>query len=161
MSAENVEEKSRRRRVRRTVEQEVNEETDEEELDSTTSRGITAGKGRATPGRRNQLAEVEEDQGNIVTRPINGVREYFEGVRDELRKVNWPTREELRRLTVVVLVVMVISAIVLGIVNFIFTELFVIGLNAPVVFAVIFAVGIAGAFLYTRMQRRASNLTEY
>ena len=44
-------------------------------------KGVTAGKGRATPGRRAQQAESEDQEGNIVTRPIGGVREYIEGVR--------------------------------------------------------------------------------
>ncbi len=64
---------------------------------------MTVGKGRATPSRRRQ-DEAEEDSGNVATRTVGGLREYFEGVRSELGKVILATREEARRLTIIVLV---------------------------------------------------------
>src|SRR5215207_5718867 len=68
----------------------------------TAEKGITAPKGRATPSRRRE-EEEEDEGGNIVTRTSGGLREYLEGVRSELKKVAWPTREEVTRLTIIVL----------------------------------------------------------
>ncbi|MCJ7514133.1 MAG: preprotein translocase subunit SecE [Anaerolineales bacterium] len=41
----------------------------------------------------------------------------------ELRKVSWPTRQEARRLTIIVLVVVTISSVVLGTLDYLFTKL--------------------------------------
>lgn len=157
MSAENtVEEKSRRRRRRSSAETE-NEAVEEDEMEEAESaaRGITASKGRATPGRRNQLAVDEVQRGNALTRPFYDLREYFLGVRDELRKVSWPTREEMRRLAIIVIVVTILSSIVLGIISIVFTELFVIGLETPLVFGVVFGAGALGFLAFNRLRSRA------
>jgi preprotein translocase subunit SecE len=42
----------------------------------------------------------------------------------ELRKVSWPTRDEALRLTAVVLAVLIFSAIFLGTIDALLTELF-------------------------------------
>lgn len=115
-------------------------------------RGLTASKGRATPSRR-QLEEKQEEKGNIFVRAFNGLREYFEGVRSEVQKVIWPTREETRRLTIIVLVALIISSIVLGAISFGFTELFRIGLGTPIVLLVFMGIAIViGYILYRRSQ---------
>src|ERR1700712_5478315 len=64
--------------------------------DESQERGVTAGKGRATPSNRRQ--SEEEESGNVATRTVGGLREYLGGVRSELGKVIWPTREEAQRL---------------------------------------------------------------
>ena len=45
------------------------------------------------------------------------VREYLKDVRGELTKVSWPTREELRDSTVVVIVTVLLVAAFIGIVD--------------------------------------------
>ena len=45
------------------------------------------------------------------------VREYLKDVRGELKKVSWPTREELRDSTVVVIVTVLLVAAFIGIVD--------------------------------------------
>jgi len=45
------------------------------------------------------------------------VREYMKDVRAELTKVSWPTREELRDSTVVVIVPVLLVAAFIGIVD--------------------------------------------
>src|SRR6187431_2285676 len=99
------------------LENEIDELEEEEESESTSTRGITAPKGRATPGRRTQ--EVEEDKSETgivatVTSPFRSIGEYWEGVRSELQKVIWPTRAETQRLATIVLVVTIIASLVLG-----------------------------------------------
>ena len=45
------------------------------------------------------------------------VREYMKDVRSELTKVSWPTREELRDSTIVVIVTVLLVATFIGIVD--------------------------------------------
>lgn len=64
-----------------------------------------------------------------VIKPDNVFVRYFKDTRAEISKVTWPTREEGIRLTWVVLVVTVISAIVLFGLDSLFSTLvvFIIG----------------------------------
>jgi len=149
MTADQVEEKSRRRRRRRN-----NDEA--EDLEEDDDRSITAAKGTVTPGRRNRGVE-KQDEGNFLTRPFRGFFEYIEGVRDELRKVTWPTREELRRLTVVVTNVTIVSSLVLGTISFAFTEFFILGFDNEFVFLVGGVVGVALYFAASRIFAQSSN----
>lgn len=141
-------EKQGRRRRRRVEVTEEEADTLEAEDDVEEVRGITAAKGRATPGRRSY--QEEEQGGNFITRTGRGLREYFRGVQGELEKVTWPTREETIRLARIVVIVMIIASIVLGIISGAFTLLFQAGLDQPVVFAVFF---VAVALLVVGYQR--------
>ena len=146
MSAENAADQKQKRRWGRRAEPEIEEELDAEEV-----RGITAGKGRVTRGRRNSADE--EVTGNVVTRSVGGIGEYFEGVRSELAKVTWPTREETRRLSIIVIIATILSSILLGLISLGFTELFRLGLNNPVIFLGFFiVVGALAFFFYRRNQ---------
>ncbi len=119
-------------------------------------RGLTTRKGRATPGRRNQ--PVVRESGNRLTRPVLALRDYIEGVRDEVSKVSWPTRLEARRLSVIVLVSTLLAALVLGLITLGYSELFTIGLGQPLIFLGFFVVVVAlGAFFYIRANRSKSS----
>ncbi len=48
----------------------------------------------------------------------------------ELRKVNWPTRQEAMRMTVLVLVVVGITGAILGLLDFAFSRLFALLIGA-------------------------------
>ncbi|GIL12572.1 MAG: hypothetical protein BroJett038_12920 [Chloroflexota bacterium] len=126
---------------------EVTDDLEDDDDEEGLTRGLTERKGRATPGRRTQEVEVSKSEGNFITRPIRGLREYLEGVRSEIQKVVWPSREETRRLTGIVLSVTIVSALVLGIISLLFNELFALGLRNPLVFGIVFVL-ILGAFLY-------------
>jgi preprotein translocase subunit SecE len=52
---------------------------------------------------------------------IDSVRTFYKDVRLEAAKVSWPTREELRDSTVVVLVTVVLVAAFIGVVDLILT----------------------------------------
>lgn len=52
------------------------------------------------------------------------IRRYLEQTRAELRKVNWPTREEWINLTLMVLAVVVVMATLLGVIDAAFAALF-------------------------------------
>lgn len=55
----------------------------------------------------------------MATTPVN----FFREVKDELQKVVWPTRDEVIRLTAVVIIVSLGVGIFLGLTDFILTKL--------------------------------------
>ena len=73
---------------------------------------------------------------------------YFKETRSELRKVNWPSRQEARTLTLVVLAVTVAMAVLLGVLDFVFNQLLngIINLNPiAILITVLMVAGIFGA----------------
>lgn len=142
------------------LENEAVEDEAEEEVSST--RGITAPKGRATPGRRTQeVEEVKAESGIVgtVTSPFRSLAEYWEGVRSEMQKVIWPTREETQRLATIVLVVTIAASIILGVISLLFTALISAGLSSPtVVFGGLMVVALVGFGIYLRNSNRGTGL---
>ncbi len=139
------------RRRRQAEEPEV--ENVELEADDVPAGAITPKKDRATPSQRHE-DENDKKGGNIITRTVRGLGEYFEGVRSELRKVAWPTREETRRLTIIVLVALIVSSLVLGAISLLFTELFRIGLDSPIVLFLVMIIGVGAGVIYNRLHTR-------
>lgn len=139
------EESGRRRRVRAAVAEPEPQE----------DRALTVGKGRPTPSRRRQ-DEEEDDSGNVATRTVGGLQEYAEGVRSELQKVSWPTREETRRLTIIVLLVLIAAALILGTISLLFTELFRIGFNQPIVLLGFMFIAVAAGVIFWRTNKGRS-----
>jgi preprotein translocase subunit SecE len=135
---------------------------DEGEDEGSEARGLTAPKGRATPGRRTQeVEEVKAESGIVsgITSPFRTMAEYWEGVRSEMQKVIWPTREETQRLATIVLIVTIISSAVLGLISLIFSAMIAAGLNAPlVVFGAIFVLAVVAFGIYLRSSNRGSTL---
>jgi preprotein translocase subunit SecE len=113
---------------------------------------VPVGKGRATPSRRQAEEEEEKERGgNFVTRFIYGMREYFQGVGSEVRKVNWPSREDTRRLSIIVVGVLIVMSLALGAISALFTELFRQGLSSPIILIVFMVVAVgAGVFIVRR-----------
>lgn len=71
---------------------------------------------------------------------LGGIRTYFNEVRTELNKVSWPDREDVIRLTRIVIIATILASIALGLMSIILTAVMTdYGLNAPWVFVVIFA----------------------
>ncbi len=162
MSADKTigEEKQTGRRRRSLLSRNRPEEIEEEEQDELVDeRGVTTGKGRVTPGRRNQ--DDDDDTGNVATRGFGRVREYFDGVRSELQKVVWPTREEAQRLTIIVLVATIASALALGVITLIFTDLFRVGLESPIILLAVMVLGLIGGFFFNRYTSNSSNGRPY
>jgi preprotein translocase subunit SecE len=119
-------------------------------------KGITAGKGRPTPSRRQLEEQEDEVQGNFIQRTVANLREYFSGVRSELQKVTWPTRQDTRRLSIIVVVVLIIASIILGIISFLLTRIFEAGLSGTNGWILLVLIMLAGAglgWLVTRMVR--------
>jgi preprotein translocase subunit SecE len=53
----------------------------------------------------------------------NRITRYVKAVRAEIRKVTWPSRQEVFRLSAIVVVVMVIMSIFMAVVDFAFSRL--------------------------------------
>lgn len=137
----------------KVIEGKKNREALPDEADMAAENAVSETKGRPTPGRRNQVAEVET-RGNFLTRPIYGFIDYLRDVRAELDKVTWPTREDTLRLTRIVLATTIASAILLGIISAIFTELFIIGLRTPAILFAIIVLMVGGALYAIRRSNR-------
>ncbi len=51
------------------------------------------------------------------------IRRYFRETIAELRKVTWPTREEAIRLTLIVIATILVMAVLLGLLDYIYAKL--------------------------------------
>jgi preprotein translocase subunit SecE len=67
----------------------------------------------------------------VTKKKTNPVTRYLRETSTELRKVNWPTREEATRLTLIVIIVLVVMSAFLGLLDFLFARTvgFIIGLG--------------------------------
>jgi preprotein translocase subunit SecE len=54
---------------------------------------------------------------------IANTQEFIEGVQSEMKKVTWPDREQLRNATAVILVFVIILAIIIGLMDQVFSAL--------------------------------------
>lgn len=139
-----VEKKGRRRRPAEEVEETISSEVT-----------VGEGKGRATPGRRSQTVQSEE-RGNFITRPIFRLLEYIGDVRGELGKVSWPSREDTIRLTRIVIIATIVASLGLGIIGLLFGEFIRLGLNTPLLFAILAAIVFVGVFYWFRRSNSSS-----
>ena len=53
----------------------------------------------------------------------NRIQKWWRETVGELRKVTWPTKEEAIKMTKIVLVVVILTAVFLGVVDFVFSKL--------------------------------------
>ncbi len=61
----------------------------------------------------------QQSQGGVLARP----RRFSRDVRNELRRVNWPNREQLRQSTAVVLIIVLVLAAYVAAWDFVFGRL--------------------------------------
>ncbi|HUW08310.1 MAG TPA: preprotein translocase subunit SecE [Anaerolineae bacterium] len=59
-----------------------------------------------------------------VAKRENFIVRYLKETRAELRKVNWPTRRQAINLTLIVLAVTAFMAALLGVIDYLFSQLF-------------------------------------
>ena len=64
----------------------------------------------------------------VLAFPARVVR-YLSEVRAEVRKVTWPSWEELRKSTVVIIIFVIIMGLVIGAMDFVFSLILVNGLG--------------------------------
>jgi len=97
------------------------------------------------------VAKSKSSTVTTTTREENALVRYFKETRAELRKVSWPTREETRILTTIIVIVTVTMAIFLGLLDYLF-QIVAAGIIAGdlirIGVAVILFVGGAAAFYF-------------
>ena len=87
----------------------------------------------------------------------NAVIRYLRGTRAELRKVHWPTREEAWNLTKIVMIVTVSFAVLLGLLDYLFSrELRGIMSGDAVALGVLIVVLVAGVLAAVVLGRQAA-----
>ncbi len=59
----------------------------------------------------------------LVVKKPNKIQKWWKETIGELRKVTWPTKEEAIKMTKIVIVVVLATAIFLGVVDFVFSRL--------------------------------------
>jgi preprotein translocase SecE subunit len=154
MSADNTMGEQPERRRRRPLAGKTREQLREEVKSE--SRAVSA-KAKEAPARK-ERDDDEESKGGFFQRLVTGLRDYVAGVQSELKKTIWPTNEETRRLSVIVLTTLIISSIVLGAIVLLFTELFRLGLQNPVILIVFMLVAAVVGVVWSRMNSRQSAL---
>ena len=70
------------------------------------------------------MPDKKNTRPNIFQRIWGKIREFLRETIGELRKVNWPTRQEAIRLTQIVVAVIFIMAAILGGLDFLFARFF-------------------------------------
>ncbi len=70
---------------------------------------------------------MAKKKANVAAKPegrLGGVKRYFREVRGEINKVVWPTRRAATNLTLIVLAVTVVMSAALGLIDWVFSQLF-------------------------------------
>ena len=67
-------------------------------------------------------SQKKNDNKPVVKKP-NKIQKWWRETVGELRKVTWPTKEEALKMTKIVIVVVLATALFLGVVDFIFSKL--------------------------------------
>ncbi len=76
------------------------------------------------------MAKAEKKVARVTRKRENAVQRYFRETLGELRKVSWPTRQEATSLTIVVLIVIVVMSAFLGIMDFLYSRIFILILGS-------------------------------
>jgi preprotein translocase subunit SecE len=79
-------------------------------------------------GEEANLAKEEKSKSSERRQP-NRFQRFFKETIGELKKVNWPTRQEAINLTVIVLIVTFAMSAILGVLDFIFSRVFALILS--------------------------------
>ena len=101
------------------------------------------------------MAKSKSSAATGTTRDENALVKYFNETRAELRKVTWPTREETRNLTTIIVIVTVAMAVFLGALDYIFQQVsagIITGQPAWIIAAVVLFVAGAAAFYFNGQQ---------
>lgn len=73
------------------------------------------------------MAKAEKT--TVERRQPNAIQRYFRETVGELRKVNWPTWQEAKNLTIIVLIVTLSMSALLGFLDFLFSQVFALLLS--------------------------------
>jgi preprotein translocase subunit SecE len=67
-------------------------------------------------------------QPNRVVGWVGQTRDFLAGVREEVRKVTWPTRDELVKATRMIVVLSIVLGVVIGLMDWVLQLIFVDGI---------------------------------
>lgn len=68
------------------------------------------------------MAKSKTSVAAVTPKEDNAVVKYFKETRAELRKVTWPTRDETKNLTIIIVSVTVAMSLFLGLLDYIFQQ---------------------------------------
>ena len=103
------------------------------------------------------VAKVKTGRSKGKPSKKNAIVRYLRGTRAELRKVHWPTREEAWNLTKIVITVTVSFAVLLGLLDYLFSrELRGIMRGDAVALGVLIVVLVAGVLAAVVLGRQAA-----
>ena len=69
------------------------------------------------------LKKADEKKPGFFKRIASGIKRFFKDTKSELKKIVWPSRKTVLNNTGVVIIVLVISSVGIGIIDFIFNAL--------------------------------------
>ena len=101
------------------------------------------------------MAKSKSGAAATAARSENAIVRYFKGTRAELRKVTWPTREETKTLTTIIVIVTVAMAIFLGLLDYLFQIVvagIITGQFISIGVAVVLFIGGTAAFYFNAQQ---------
>jgi preprotein translocase subunit SecE len=74
-----------------------------------------------------ERVQVAQQPGRL-TGWVGRTRDFLAGVREEMRKVTWPTRDELTKATRMIVVLSIVLGVVIGLMDWVLQLIFVNGL---------------------------------
>jgi len=101
------------------------------------------------------MAKSKSSTATTTSRESHPIVKYINGTRAELRKVTWPTQEETKNLTGIIVVVTLAMAIFLGLLDYIFqivTAGVVTGDFIQIGVALVLFIGGAAAFYFNAQE---------
>ena len=101
------------------------------------------------------MAKSKSSAAAVAAREDNAIVRYLKGTRAELRKVTWPTREEAKNLTLIIVAVTLVMAAFLGLLDYLFQVVaagVISGDPLRIALAVILFVGGVAAFYFNGQQ---------
>ena len=81
-----------------------------------------AQKAQKEAEREKKLNQIKSMKAAAAKKPKKSVVQYFKDVKSEFKKVSWPSRKQVFNNTVVVLVTIVISALGVWVLDFLFSS---------------------------------------
>ena len=103
------------------------------------------------------MAKTKAAKKKAKPKKENAIVRYLRETRAELRKVNWPTRQEAWNLTKIVLAITVSMALFLGLLDRLFSmELQGIIANSPVAIGIAVVVAVAGVLVFVILSRQSA-----
>ena len=101
------------------------------------------------------MAKSRSSSTATTAKEPNAVVKYFQDTRAELRRVTWPTREETKNLTLIIVAVTLAMAIFLGTLDYIFQGLvagIIVGDWLRIAVSIVLFLGGVAAFYYNNQE---------